>query len=114
MHELKRYEIVGVVGPDEYHTRYPGAEKPGLKNNAYTNLMAVWVLTHTLELFDLLPEDRSRELLESLDLSKAELEQWREISHKMFVPFHGGRHHQPISGLRGPGRIRLGRLPEKI
>ena len=86
--ELERYEIVGVVGPDEYHTRYPGAEKPGLKNNAYTNLMAVWVLTYTLELFDLLPEDRSRELFESLDLSKAELEQWREISHKMFLPFH--------------------------
>ncbi len=87
--ELKRYEIVGVVGPDEYHTRYPGADQPGLKNNAYTNLMAVWVLTYTLELFDLLPEDRSRELFESLDLSKAELELWREISHKMFLPFHG-------------------------
>ena len=86
--ELERYEIVGVVGPDEYHTRYPGAEKPGLKNNAYTNLMAVWVLTHSLELFDLLPEDRSQELLESLDLGEAELEQWRDISHKMFVPFH--------------------------
>ncbi len=88
--ELERYEIVGVVGPDEYHTRYPGAEKPGLKNNAYTNLMAVWVLTRTLELFALLPEDRSRELLESLDLGEAELEQWREISRKMFVPFHDG------------------------
>ena len=88
--ELERYEIVGVVGPDEYHTRYPGAEKPGLKNNAYTNLMAVWVLTRTLELFDLLPEDRSRELLESLDLGEAELEQWQEISRKMFVPFHDG------------------------
>jgi alpha,alpha-trehalase len=86
--ELERYEIVGVVGPDEYHTRYPGAEKAGLKNNAYTNLMAVWVLTYTLELFDLLPEDRSRELFESLDLSRAELDRWRDISHKMFLPFH--------------------------
>ena len=86
--ESERYEIVGVVGPDEYHTRYPGAEKPGLKNNAYTNLMAVWVLTYTLELFDLLPEDRSRELFESLDLSQAELDLWRDISHKMFLPFH--------------------------
>ncbi|MCL4503260.1 MAG: glycoside hydrolase family 65 protein [Deltaproteobacteria bacterium] len=87
--DLERYEIKWVVGPDEYHTRYPGADQPGLNNNAYTNLMAVWVLSRTLELFDLLPEDRSRELLERLDLGQAELERWRDISHKMFVPFHG-------------------------
>lgn len=87
--DLERYEIIGVVGPDEYHTRYPGADQPGLNNNAYTNLMAVWVLSRTLELFDLLPEDRSRELRERLDLGQAELDRWRDISHKMFVPFHG-------------------------
>ena len=86
--DLKRYEILGVVGPDEYHTRYPEADKPGLKNNAYTNLMAVWTLTCTLELLDLLPEDRSRELFENLDLGQAELERWHDISKKMFLPFH--------------------------
>jgi alpha,alpha-trehalase len=86
--DLKRYEILGVVGPDEYHTRYPGAEKPGLNNNAYTNLMAVWTLTRTLELFEEVPEDRSRELFESLDLGEAELARWRDISQKMFLPFH--------------------------
>jgi alpha,alpha-trehalase len=86
--DLERYEILGVVGPDEYHTRYPGVDKPGLKNNAYTNFMAVWTLTYTLELLDLLPEDRTRELFESLDLGEAELARWRDISHKMFLPFH--------------------------
>jgi alpha,alpha-trehalase len=86
---LDRYEILGVVGPDEYHTAYPGVDKPGLDNNAYTNLMAVWVLSRTLELFDLLPLDRSKELCERLRLSKDELAKWRDISTKMFVPFHG-------------------------
>jgi alpha,alpha-trehalase len=86
--DLKRYEILGVVGPDEYHTRYPGAEKPGLNNNAYTNFMAVWTLTKTLELFDHVPEDRTRELFERLDLGQVELERWRDISQKMFLPFH--------------------------
>ncbi|MBW1987469.1 MAG: glycoside hydrolase family 65 protein [Deltaproteobacteria bacterium] len=85
---LERYEILGVMGPDEYHDRYPDREEPGLDNNAYTNLMAVWVLSRTLELFDLLPEDRSLELCKSLELQKAEMERWRDISHKMFVPFH--------------------------
>jgi alpha,alpha-trehalase len=87
--DLDRYEILGVVGPDEYHTAYPGADQPGLKNNAYTNLMAVWVLSQTLELFDMLPEDRSRELCERLELGREEVARWRDISTKMFVPFHG-------------------------
>ena len=40
----QRFEIRGVMGPDEYHDAYPEAAEPGLNNNAYTNLMAVWVL----------------------------------------------------------------------
>ena len=39
-----RYLIPGVVGPDEYHDAYPGSERPGIDNNAYTNAMAAWVL----------------------------------------------------------------------
>ena len=85
---LGRYEILAVVGPDEYHTGYAGAEKPGVNNNAYTNLMAVWVLTKAVELLDLLPEDRRRDLGERLALEKEELARWRDISRKMFVPFH--------------------------
>src|SRR5690606_20122678 len=42
--ERNSYEIHGVVGPDEYHTAYPDSDKPGLNNNAYTNVMAAWVL----------------------------------------------------------------------
>jgi hypothetical protein len=41
-----RYVIKGVVGPDEFHTAYPGADRPGLDNNANTNVMPVWVLLH--------------------------------------------------------------------
>lgn len=87
--DLDRYEVLGVVGPDEYHTAYPGEDKPGLNNNAYTNLMAVWVLSRTLELFDLLPQDRYQELCEKLNLGQQELDRWRDIRRKMFVPFHG-------------------------
>ena len=43
-----RYEICGVMGPDEYHDGYPGADEPGLDNNAYTNVMTVWVLRRAL------------------------------------------------------------------
>jgi len=27
-----RYEIKGVMGPDEYHTQYPGSDSPGRNN----------------------------------------------------------------------------------
>ena len=38
-----RYEIRGVMGPDDYEA-YPGRRPAGLNNNTYTNVMAVWVL----------------------------------------------------------------------
>jgi alpha,alpha-trehalase len=87
--DLGRYEIVGVMGPDEYHDGYPGAKEPGLKNNAYTNIMAVWVLCRALDVVKVLPEDRRRELCEVLALNQDELERWKDISRKMRVVFHG-------------------------
>jgi len=50
-----RYDICGVMGPDEFHDRYPDREAPGLENNAYTNVMAVWCIARALHLFELLP-----------------------------------------------------------
>jgi alpha,alpha-trehalase len=86
--EKERYEILGIMGPDEYHDAYPGAEKPGLDNNAYTNVLAVWVLCRALEILEILPDDRRRELVEYLALSPAELQQWDEVSRRMCLVFH--------------------------
>lgn len=85
---IDRYEILGVVGPDEYHTAYPNAHEPGLNNNAYTNLMAVWVLCRALEVLALLPDDRGGELRETLGFSDGECEHWDNISRKMRIVFH--------------------------
>ncbi|MFQ5665488.1 MAG: glycoside hydrolase family 65 protein [Candidatus Binatia bacterium] len=85
-----RYEILGVMGPDEYHDRYPGAQQPGLNNNACTNVMAVWVLCRALELVQdgLLPDDRREELCSELRLDPAEIAHWEDVSRKMRVVFH--------------------------
>ncbi|QCR21885.1 glycoside hydrolase family 65 protein [Pontibacter sp. SGAir0037] len=85
---LDRYEIHGVVGPDEYHTAYQHADKPGISNNSYTNLMAVWTLSHAGALLQLLPEQAQQELLEKLKLTPDELEQWDTISRKMRFVFN--------------------------
>ena len=86
-----RYSIRGVMGPDEFHTAYPGAdatEAGGLDNNAYTNFMVSWVLTRTLDVLDLLPENRRKELCDQLDLSERELAEWDDISRNLTIPFH--------------------------
>ncbi len=83
-----RYVIEGVIGPDEYHDAYPGAGEPGLANNAYTNVMAVWVLCRALELFADLPAQRRAALRAELGLTPAELARWDQVSRLMYVPFH--------------------------
>ncbi len=83
-----RYEILGIMGPDEYHDSYPDSERPGLDNNSYTNIMAVWVLWRALEVLDLLPEDRRRALCDMLGLKPEEIEAWDYISRRMRLVFH--------------------------
>jgi len=81
-----RYEIRGVMGPDEFHDGYPDSPTPGLNNNAYTNMMAVWVLCRALEVLDLLPDLRRAELTTKLGLSREELARWDDISRRMYLP----------------------------
>jgi alpha,alpha-trehalase len=87
--ELDRYEILRVMGPDEYHDGYPDDKEPGLNNNSYTNILAVWVLNRAFDVLKMLPEERTRELFESIGLGREEIDQWREIREKMRVVFHG-------------------------
>ncbi|KRV50512.1 trehalose 6-phosphate phosphorylase [Wenjunlia vitaminophila] len=88
--EVGRYRIRGVMGPDEYHDGYPDAERPGVNDNAYTNVTASWVLQRALELAATLPEPRRRELFERIGLEDGELDRWAEVAHGLYVPFHRG------------------------
>jgi alpha,alpha-trehalase len=83
-----RYEIHGVVGPDEYHEAYPDAPEPGLRNNAYTNVMTAWVFKIALRVMDLLDPDALRKLREKIGLEESEIKLWRAIPRKMKIPFH--------------------------
>ncbi|MEG8279846.1 glycoside hydrolase family 65 protein [Streptomyces sp. AHA2] len=98
---LGRNRIRGVVGPDEYHDAYPGAERPGLDDNAYTNVTAAWVLTRALEVLRTLPEPRRRDLVERIALDDGEPDQWEHLSRTLHVPFHDG----VISQFEGYGDL---------
>ncbi|WP_049571908.1 glycoside hydrolase family 65 protein [Streptomyces sp. SBT349] len=98
----ERYRIRGVVGPDEYHEGYPEAAKPGLDDNAYTNVTAAWVLARALDLTRTLPVSRRSELFERLALTPEERDRWEDVSRRLRVPFHQG----VISQFEGYGDLR--------
>jgi trehalose/maltose hydrolase-like predicted phosphorylase len=84
-----RYEIHGVMGPDEFHEKYPDAPEGGLRNNAYTNVMVAWLCDTAVKLLSLLPDGRAAALRAMLGIDDGELALWQDMSHRMFVPFHG-------------------------
>jgi len=87
--EIDRYEISGIVGPDEFHTAYPKeAHSEGLNNNAYTNVLVSWVLIRAIEVLRMFPEERFRQVCERIGLKNGEIDRWDEISRKLRVPFH--------------------------
>ncbi len=89
-HVTDRYSIRGVMGPDEFHEGYPDREEPGLDDNAYTNLMAVWCLLRAAEVLETLPPVSVRDLRERLSLTEDELARWEEITRRMRLHFHDG------------------------
>ena len=87
---IDRYEIRGIMGPDEFHEKYPGAEGAGIDNNAYTNVMVAWTLGRALDAIQQLPLEHHRDLREVLHIRDEELALWDHISRRMYVPFHDG------------------------
>jgi trehalose/maltose hydrolase-like predicted phosphorylase len=86
--DRQRYEINGVMGPDEFHEKYPDARESGLRNNAYTNVMVAWLCDIAHRLLSLLPASRAEALRGGLSVDDDELATWRDMSRRMFVPFH--------------------------
>ena len=99
--ERERFGIRGVIGPDEFHSGYPDAPYDGIDNNAYTNVMAVWVIMRAIDALNLLPLPNRLDLMEALGLNSAELAHWEDVSRRMYVPFHDG----VISQFEGYGDL---------
>jgi beta-phosphoglucomutase family hydrolase len=83
-----RYVLAGVMGPDEYHDAYPDSAEPGLRNNAYTNVMTAWLLGRTLDVVALVFEHHGGDLRARLGLGDDELAHWEHMSRRLRVPFH--------------------------
>ncbi|MBN1897219.1 MAG: glycoside hydrolase family 65 protein [Spirochaetes bacterium] len=79
----KRYHTEGIMGPDEFHEMLPRSQKPGLRDNAYSNLFIVWILLKSRKLLGILaPEERER-IVKKIKLKKEDIDHWNDIIKKM-------------------------------
>ena len=83
----QRYHTKGLMGPDEFHERLPGASEAGFKDNAYTNLMIVWTLDKARELLSIIPDKKQKLLLKKWTIEQSEVIHWEDITKKMNILF---------------------------
>lgn len=74
-----RYSIEGVMGPDEFHESYPNSQKGGLKNNAYTNMMVVWLFEEVEKLRNQLSPEIFQSVAAKVQLSEDNFSQMSDI-----------------------------------
>ncbi|NLK96785.1 glycoside hydrolase family 65 protein [Defluviitalea saccharophila] len=73
------YMMHGVTGPNEYENN--------VNNNWYTNTMAAWTLSYTLEVIDYLNKTNQNARLNELNVTEDEKAKWNEIVQKMYYPY---------------------------
>jgi beta-phosphoglucomutase family hydrolase len=80
-----RYSIKNVMGPDEFHEKYPGAKEGGLKDNTYTNLMVVWALTKANQFLEKIGNEAKQHIFTKTNLNQNEFNKWADIASKMNI-----------------------------
>ena len=75
-----RYDIAGVMGPDEFHEKHPGATHGGLTNNSYTNIMVAWLLRTTATVLELIGDDARARVAEETKLGDEEPAHWADVA----------------------------------
>ncbi len=75
-----RYSINNVMGPDEFHEKYPWSESGGINDNAYTNIMVAWLFRKTKNLISAINYDITEGIFERTGIDRNELSEWNRIS----------------------------------
>ncbi len=81
--ETGKYSIDKVMGPDEFHEAYSDSKEGGLRDNAYTNIMSIWMWNQIEEILPKLDTNSLKEVYEKIDFNSTELEKWKEIASNM-------------------------------
>ncbi len=86
--DKNRYEIIRVLGPDEYHEN--------VDNNAYTNYLSRFSLQKACEVYDRMEAevpDLLDALLSKLDIEPGTRHDWEEIARLLYLPQPDPRTH---------------------
>ncbi len=82
-----RYHINGVMGPNEFHEKYPDADEGGLRDNAYTNVLTAWIMHKTEETWNHQPARVRQAVCTKIGFDeRTELQRWRDVSSRLAVP----------------------------
>ncbi|MBZ4682814.1 MAG: 1,2-alpha-glucosylglycerol phosphorylase [Fusobacteriaceae bacterium] len=74
----KRYELIRVQGPDEYHEN--------VDNNAFTNYQTKFALDFALNLQTIIDKENLKKIKEKINLKNEEIELWQDIYNKIYLP----------------------------
>jgi trehalose/maltose hydrolase-like predicted phosphorylase len=80
----QKFTIDKVMGPDEFHESYPGTHEGGLKNNAYTNMMVVWLFEQIADLKSNNPE-LYNQISQKINLTTSHEEKMNSMMHNLFL-----------------------------
>ncbi len=79
--DKKRYEILRVLGPDEYHEN--------ADNNAFTNVQAAYALEAAQRVYRNLAKgepEKLREISDKIGLSTEAIKLWKDMAERMYIP----------------------------
>ncbi|NRA91676.1 MAG: glycoside hydrolase family 65 protein [Psychroserpens sp.] len=106
--QKNKYVILGVTGPNEYENN--------VNNNWYTNYIAKWCIDYTLENIAIIENDFGSDytrIMNKVKLSKAEMNEWKDVAEHMFFPFDEERQvYLQQDGFLDKELITVGDLPK--
>ncbi|MFH1848360.1 MAG: glycosyl hydrolase family 65 protein [Candidatus Omnitrophota bacterium] len=98
----KRYEIKGVVGPDEFHE--------DVNNNVFTNIMAKWNLLIACRLFHKIKREKKgahKRLVKKLGLTLKEVADWKNTASRIFMNVNTKKVIEQFDGYFKRKRVKI-------
>ena len=80
--DKNQFVVLGVTGPNEYENN--------VNNNFYTNYLAKWCIDYAVEQLEKVSSEYESDymrIISKVNLHQAEMEQWKKVAGKMYLPF---------------------------
>lgn len=81
--KTERYDIPKVMGPDEFHEAYPDKAEGGLTNNAYTNMMVVWLFEEIANLREQFDSKTFEKIKNKVGITAEDLSSYEQIKQHL-------------------------------